>query len=103
MNAQPASNPLLDFSGLPRFDAIRPEDIAPGMDELVAQARATAEGVATDTRPATWDAVIAPLEDALDRLDRAWSAVNHLNAVVSTVFFVVTVAEVVFQGGFRLG
>jgi hypothetical protein len=26
----------------------------------------------------------------------------RLNAVVSTVFFVVTVAEVIFQGGFEL-
>ena len=84
MNARSPMNPLLDFSGLPRFDAIRPEDVAPAIDELVARARAAAEGVATDARPATWDTVVAPLDDALDRLDRSWSAVNHLNAVVST-------------------
>ena len=84
MNARSPMNPLLDFSGLPRFDAIRPEDVAPAIDELVARARAAAEGVATDARPATWDTVVAPLDDALDGLDRSWSAVNHLNAVVST-------------------
>ncbi len=84
MNARSPMNPLLDFSGLPRFDAIRPEDVAPAIDELVARARAAAEGVATDARPATWDTVVAPLDDALDLLDRSWSAVNHLNAVVST-------------------
>jgi oligopeptidase A len=84
MNARSPMNPLLDFSGLPRFDAIRPEDVAPAIDELVARARSAAEGVATDARPATWDTVVAPLDDALDGLDRSWSAVNHLNAVVST-------------------
>ena len=47
-----AMNPLLDFSGLPRFDAIRPEDVSPAVDELVARARAAAEAVATDARPA---------------------------------------------------
>ena len=78
------SNPLLDLCGLPRFDAIRPEHISPAIDELVAQARATAEEVATDSRDATWATVVAPLDDALDRIERAWGAVHHLNAVVST-------------------
>ena len=32
------TNPLLDTSGLPRFDAIRPEHIGPAVDELLATA-----------------------------------------------------------------
>ena len=40
--------------------------------------------VAADSSPATWDNVAEPLADALDRLNRAWAAVQHLNAVVST-------------------
>jgi oligopeptidase A len=78
------SNPLLDFGGLPRFDAIRPEHISPAIDLLVAHARATADAIATDSRPATWDSVVAPQDDALDRIERAWGAVHHLNSVVST-------------------
>ena len=35
-------NPLLDFSGLPRFDAISPEHIGPAIDALLAQAEAKA-------------------------------------------------------------
>jgi len=31
-------NPLLDTTGLPRFDAIRPEHITPAMDALLADA-----------------------------------------------------------------
>jgi hypothetical protein len=34
------TNPLLDFSDLPRFDQIRPEHVAPAMDDLLASARA---------------------------------------------------------------
>ena len=40
------NNPLLDFSGLPRFDAIAPEHVGPPLDELLAeldQARALAD------------------------------------------------------------
>ena len=79
----PAGNPLLDFSGLPRFDAIRPEHVVPAMQELIDSARATVESVVADTRPAAWDIVAEPLAMALDRLGRAWGAVNHLNSVVS--------------------
>jgi len=78
------SNPLLDLRGLPRFDAIRSEHISPAVDELIAHARATAEEVATDSRDATWATVVAPLDDVLDQIERAWGAVHHLNAVVST-------------------
>ena len=77
-------NPLLDFSGLPRFDAIRPEHVAPAIDTLLANARATVDTVATDTRPATWETVALPLDAAFDRIQRAWGTVGHLNAVVST-------------------
>ena len=82
--AVPAANPLLDFSGLPRFDAIDAGHVTPAVDALLTAARAAVEAVATDPRPPTWDNVVEPLDDALDRLDRAWGAVNHLNSVVST-------------------
>ncbi len=78
------NNPLLDFSGLPRFAAIRPEHVTPAVDSLLADARATILRVATDTSTPSWDTVVEPMADALDRFDRAWSAVRHLNAVVNT-------------------
>ena len=76
-------NPLLDFSGLPRFDAIRPEHIGPAIDALLEQAEAAvraAEAVA----PVTWETFVTPLEDATERLWRAWGQVGHLQAVVNT-------------------
>ena len=84
MYAEHAANPLLDFSGLPRLDAVRPEHVSPAIDLLVLAAGNAVEAVANDPRPATWDNVAEPLADALDRLNRAWAAVQHLNAVVST-------------------
>jgi oligopeptidase A len=78
------TNPLLDLRGLPRFDAIRPAHVTPAVDTLLGEARAAVEHVATDPDPATWERVVEPIAEALDRLDRAWSAVGHLNAVVNT-------------------
>jgi oligopeptidase A len=74
------NNPLLDFSGLPRFAEIRPEHVAPAVDELLAQARAVRSRTAA--APATWDEFVAPLEDANERLGRAWGQVAHLHAVM---------------------
>jgi oligopeptidase A len=73
-------NPLLDFSGLPRFDAIRPEHLTPAVDQLLAEGR----GAVADAMqaPATWEAFVAPLEDANERLGRAWGQVAHLHAVM---------------------
>ena len=77
-------NPLLDFSGLPRFDAIRPEHVTPAVDALLADGRATIERIAESAAEPTWDGVVAPLAESLDRFDRAWSAVRHLHAVLDT-------------------
>ena len=77
-------NPLLDFSGLPRFDRIRPEHVAPAIDALLQAARQAIERVARHSGEATWSSVVAPTESAFDGLDRAWGAVRHLNAVIST-------------------
>jgi len=78
----PAVNPLLDFSGLPRFAEIRPEHVSPAVDALLAQARA-AVAVAEGAAP-SWEAFVAPLEDAHERLGRAWGQVSHLHGVMNT-------------------
>jgi oligopeptidase A len=77
-------NPLLDFSGLPCFDRIRSDHIAPAIDALLAAARASVDAVDVDTRPETWETVVEPTETAFDHLDRGWGVVQHLNAVVNT-------------------
>ena len=74
------SNPLLDFSGLPRFADLRPEHVTPAMEQLLAEGRATVQSVA-GAQP-TWDEFVAPLEDANERIGRAWGQVAHLHAVM---------------------
>src|SRR2546422_2207763 len=75
-------NPLLDFSGLPRFAELKPEHIAPAVDQLLADGRATIDRVIT--APVTWEGFVAPLEDANERIGRAWGQVAHLHAVLDS-------------------
>jgi Zn-dependent oligopeptidase len=82
MNAQ--TNPLLDFSDLPRFDGFTPECVTPAIDTLLAECRAVVARLEAPMDPVTWDNFVEPLEQATERLGRAWGVVGHLNAVVDT-------------------
>jgi oligopeptidase A len=75
-------NPLVDFSGLPRFSDIKPEHVTPAVDELLAAGRATI--AAAERAAPTWDAFVAPQEDANERIGRAWGQVSHLHAVLDS-------------------
>ena len=78
------ANPLLDLSGLPRFAEISARHVGSAVDALIADARATIDRVATLPDDPSFDNFVMPLADAMDRLDRAWGQVAHLNAVVNT-------------------
>ena len=43
-------NPLLDFSGLPRFAELKPEHVTPAVDQLLAEGRATVAAVSVACR-----------------------------------------------------
>ncbi|MCX7890756.1 MAG: M3 family metallopeptidase [Burkholderiales bacterium] len=77
-------NPLLDFSGLPRFAQIRPADVTPAIDQLLAENRALVARLTDDATPATWAGFVEPLEDANERLSRAWGTVSHLHGVLDS-------------------
>ena len=78
------ANPLLNTNGLPRFDAIRPEHITPAVQALLADADAALDRATSDAVPAEYDALSAVLDVATERLEQAWGAVSHLNAVADT-------------------
>ncbi|WP_374521928.1 M3 family metallopeptidase [Hydrogenophaga sp.] len=78
------AQPLLDFSDLPRFDAITPEGVGPAIDQLLRQADAALEQVTAPDFPADWKAIASTLDVATERLGRAWGAVSHLNSVADT-------------------
>jgi len=73
-------NPLLDFTGLPRFDAIRPEHVTPAVTDLLAENRALLERL--ESAPPTWEDFAEPFFDATERLSRAWGIVGHLHSVM---------------------
>ncbi|MFZ2162231.1 MAG: M3 family metallopeptidase [Sideroxyarcus sp.] len=76
-------NPLLDFSGLPRFAEIKPEHITPAVDELLARNRALTVKLLEDASAPSWDNFVQPFEDANEQLARAWGQVGHLNMVMN--------------------
>jgi len=78
-------NPLLDFSGLAPFDRIVPAHVTPAIGQLLADAKAAVELAARADAPVSWEAIVDPLDEAIDRLNRAWGAVAHINAVVDTL------------------
>jgi oligopeptidase A len=77
-------NPLLDFSGLPRYADIKPEHVTPAVDALLAENRALVARLADPATPPTWEDFVQPLEDANERLSRAWGQVSHLHAVLDS-------------------
>ena len=79
-----ATNPLLDFSDLPRFDAVKPEHVTPAISSLLDENRAVVARLEAPMDKVTWDNFVVPLDDATERLGRAWSIVGHLNAVADT-------------------
>lgn len=77
-------NPLLDFSGLPRFTDIKPEHITPAVEELLHGCREVIAKVRAETTSPNWQDFVQPMVDANERLSRAWGQVSHLNAVVNS-------------------
>ena len=77
-------NPLLDFTGLPRFAEIKPEHVAPAIEQLIAENRALIARLLADSALPAWQNFVAPMEDANERLSRAWGPVGHLNAVMNS-------------------
>ncbi len=78
------TNPLLDFSDLPRFDAITHEHVTPAIDALLAKAREVVSRLSVPATTVSWDAFVVPLEEITEKLSRAWGVVGHLNGVMDT-------------------
>lgn len=77
-------NPLLDFTGLPRFDEIKPVHVAPAIAQLLDENRALITRLLADQSAPSWENFVLPMENANERLARAWGPVGHLNAVMNS-------------------
>ncbi len=78
------TNPLLNFSDLPLFDRIKPEHVAPAIDELLLAAEVALEKVTAPDFSSNWVGIAATLDVVTEQLGRAWEAVSHLNSVADT-------------------
>ncbi len=77
-------NPLLNLSGLPRFTEIKPEHVAPAIEQLLADYGMLVKKLLADDAPPTWDSFVLPMENANEHVSRAWGPVAHLNAVMNS-------------------
>lgn len=75
-------NPLLDDFTFPPFSKISTPDIQPALEKALAKSRALIDEISAQSHP-TWNSLVAPLEQADDAINRIWSPISHMNAVVS--------------------
>ena len=78
------SNPLLHFTGLPKFNEIKPEHVSPALDSLLEGGRALVDALAASTTTPTWQNFALELENMDEKISRTWSQVGHMNAVVNS-------------------
>ena len=76
------SNPLLDTTGLPRFDAIKPQHAKPALEQLIAAHRQKLAALLDNPDARDFASLIAPLEEMSHELSRVWSPISHLQAVL---------------------
>ncbi len=84
MTTTPTPSPLLESTGLPRFDAIRPEHVEPAVRSLLDTLRSTVERLQDDPAAPSWDNFVEPIEDDGERLGRAWGIASHMHSVMDT-------------------
>ena len=80
----PIDNPLLDFTDLPRFAEFKPEYVTPAIDALLTDCRAAVAHAMDAATPAEWEAFVSPMDDANEKLGRAWGQVSHLHSVMDS-------------------
>ncbi len=78
------SNPLLQDFELPAFSKIQPQHVIPAIDQLLANARAVVQQCLHNNSDYTWQNLIEPIEEAEDKLNKAWSPIGHLNSVCNS-------------------
>ncbi len=78
------TNPLLTFTDLPPFSAIKAEDVQPAIEKALANCRQAVEKVVENNPSPSWDSICAPLAEVDDRLNRIWSPISHLNSVMNS-------------------
>ncbi|BAY65083.1 peptidase M3A and M3B, thimet/oligopeptidase F [Calothrix brevissima NIES-22] len=79
-NAIISQNPLLKGTGLPPFTEIKPEQVVPAFQQLIAELDTELANLETNLQP-TWSSLVEPLDKLTERLSWTWGIVNHLMGV----------------------
>jgi oligopeptidase A len=77
------SNPLLHLEFRIPFDRIRAEHVQPAIEQMLKEARARLEALASGPRPRTFENTLLELDRSTEPLDVAMSVVKHLEAVAT--------------------
>ncbi len=78
------NNPLLNFTGLPRFAEILPAHVTPAVDNLLQHNRDIVSALLNETAAPIWENFVDRLDDANEMMARAWGQISHLNAVMNS-------------------
>ena len=75
-----SENPLLIGKGLPPFEAISPDAVVPAMTQLLADLDSELATLESKVTP-TWNGLVEPRQQLVERLSWSWGIVNHLMGV----------------------
>ena len=79
------SNPLLDTTGLPKFDAIKPHHAVPALETLITAHKRRLDTLLAANHTTKFESIIEPIEDMYHELNRIWSPISHLQSVLDSV------------------
>ncbi len=79
-------NQLLNLKTLPPFSDIKPSHMQQAIKTIIDESRVAINELVKKQSKETisWESFIVPMEAISDRLDRAWSPISHMNAVVNS-------------------
>ncbi|MGK5090682.1 oligopeptidase A [Deltaproteobacteria bacterium TL4] len=78
------NNPLLEMKDLPPFEQILPQHMEEAITTGINSNLQEIESLLKQSVPYTWDNLVLPLETLDNRLNRIWSPIGHLNAVMNS-------------------
>ncbi len=69
---------------LPRFSDINPDEIFSNLTSLIQANKKKLDTLLAQSGPFSWDNLMQPLEEMTDELNKTWSPISHLHAVLET-------------------
>ena len=78
------TNVLLKNHELPPFRQITPDQVQPAIARIIAENRQQINELLSARDTPSWDGLVTPLDELNDRLNQAWSPVQHMNSVLNS-------------------